>query len=66
MCESSREELSPIPPPAFDYYDDMLFSISIRDGSGKEIVSEILCGDQLDTLKLDGYAGMLLEQPITI
>jgi hypothetical protein len=44
----------------------MLFSVSIRDGSGKEIISEVLCGDQLDTLKRDGIAGMFLDQPIII
>eukprot|EP00978_Attheya_sp_CCMP212_P030464 scaffold112087_cov64-Attheya_sp.AAC.2 len=44
----------------------MLFSVSIRDGSGKEIVSEVLCGDQLDTLKRRGFAGILLESPIII
>jgi hypothetical protein len=60
MCRGLKtpslvEEPSAIPPPAFDY-DEMLFSVSIRDGSGKEIVSEVLCGDQLDTLKNDGHA----------
>jgi hypothetical protein len=59
------EEPATIPPPAFDYAD-MLFSVSIRDGSGKEIVSEVLCGDQLDTLKGDGCASAILEQPIII
>jgi hypothetical protein len=61
----SIEEPSMILPPAFDY-DDMFFSVSIRDGSGKEIVSEVLCGDELDTLKRDGSAGVFLEQPISI
>jgi hypothetical protein len=56
---------SPIPPPAFDY-DQMLFSVSIRDGSGKEIVSEVLCGDQLHTFKDDGNASAILENPIII
>jgi hypothetical protein len=66
-----RKELSPIPPPTFDY-DAMLFSVSIRDGSGKEIVSEVFCGEQLETWKEDGTAGRdgtarkVLEQPITI
>ena len=63
-CES-REEVSPIPPPAFDY-DAMLFSVSIRDERGKEIVSEILCGEQLETLKEDGSGGIVLERPIKI
>jgi hypothetical protein len=62
---SSLGHPSTIPPPAFDY-DDMLFSVSIRDGSGKEIVSEVLCGDQLDTMKRGGYASAILEQPIII
>jgi hypothetical protein len=56
---------SVIPPPAFDY-DEMLFSISIRDGSGEEIVSEVVCADQLATFKLDGCARISLEQPIII
>jgi hypothetical protein len=59
------EEPATIPPPAFSYAD-MLFSVSIRDGSGKEIVSEVLCGEQLDTLQGDGYAYAILEQPIII
>jgi hypothetical protein len=63
ICTSSVEEPSMLPPPAFDY-DEMLFSVSIRDGSGKEIISEVLCGDQLDTLKQDGTASVILEQPI--
>jgi hypothetical protein len=54
-----------MPPPAFDY-NEMLFSVSIRDGSGKEIVSEVLCGDQLDSLKNDGHAIAIFEQPIII
>jgi hypothetical protein len=53
------------PPPAFDC-DELLFSVSIRDGSGKEIVSEVLCGDQLNTLNQDGTAGIFLEEPIVI
>ena len=64
LCES-LDEPSTMLPPAFSY-DDMLFSVSIRDGSGKEILSEVLCGDQLDTLKRDGSAGIFLEQPIRI
>jgi hypothetical protein len=56
---------STIPPPAISD-DEMFFSISIRDGSGKEIVSEVLCGEQLDTLKRYGSAGIFLEQPISI
>jgi hypothetical protein len=60
------EELpSTLPPPAFSY-DDMFFSVSIRDGSGKEIVSEVFCGEQLATLEEDGSAGIFLEQPIRI
>jgi hypothetical protein len=62
LYESPEEE---IPPPAFSY-DEMLFSISIRDGSGKEIVSEVLYGEQLETLTRDGSAGITLEQPISI
>jgi hypothetical protein len=65
LHESSPEELSPIRPPSFDY-DDMLFLISIRDGKGKEIVSEVLYGEQLETLTRDGSAGIFLEQPIHI
>jgi hypothetical protein len=61
----SPAEPSTIPPPAFDYAE-MLFSVSIRDEGGKEIVSEVLCGDQLDTLKQDGSASVYLEQPIII
>jgi hypothetical protein len=61
----SPAEPSTIPPPTFSY-DDMLFSVSIRDGSGKEIVSEVLCGDQLDTLKRDGSAGVFLKNPIVM
>jgi hypothetical protein len=56
---------STIPPPAFSY-DEMLFSVIIRDFSVKEIVSEVLCGDQLDTLKQHGTASVNLEQPIII
>jgi hypothetical protein len=59
------EELPTIPPPAFSC-DEMSFSISIRDGSGKEIVSEVLCGEQLAILERDGSAGIFLEQPISI
>jgi hypothetical protein len=62
----SLEELSTMPPPPAFGYDEMLFSVSIRDGSGREIVSEVLCGDQLDTLKRDGIAGIFVEQPIII
>jgi hypothetical protein len=66
ICVSAPEnELPPIPPPALDH-NDMLFFISIRDESGTEIVSEVLGGEQLDTLKLDGVASISLEQPITI
>jgi hypothetical protein len=54
-----------LPPPAFDY-DEMLFSVSIRDGSGKEIVSDVWCGDQLETLQQDGYSEIFLDQPIII
>jgi hypothetical protein len=59
----SRGQFPTIPPPTFDY-EDMLFLISIRDGSGKEIVSEVVCGEQLDTLKEDGYADVYLGQSI--
>jgi hypothetical protein len=65
IYESPAAPQSPIPPPAFDY-DEILFSVSIRDGSGKEIVSEVLCGDQLDTFINEGYAIAILEQPIII
>jgi hypothetical protein len=60
-----EEPPSTMPPPAFDY-DEMLFSISIRDGSGKEIVSEVLCGNHLDTLKGVGSASVSLEEPIIL
>jgi hypothetical protein len=79
LYKSPAAPPSTIPPPAFDYdppafdydppafdYDEMLFSVSIRDGSGKEIISEVLCGDQLDTLKQYGAAAVVLEQPIII
>ena len=44
----------------------MIFLISIRDGSGTKIVSEVLCGVQLETLKRDGSAGVFLNKPIVI
>jgi hypothetical protein len=65
LFDAYAEQLLSIPPPAFSYAD-MLFSISIRDGSGKEIVSEVLCGEQLDSLKRDGSVVVLLKKPIVI
>jgi hypothetical protein len=63
ICLSALEkELPSIPPPALDY-NDMLFLISIRDGSGTEIVSEVLGGEQMNP---DGFAKISLEQPITV
>jgi hypothetical protein len=44
----------------------MFFLVSIRDGSGKEIVSEVLCGEQLAVLERDGSAGVFLKEPIII
>ncbi len=66
LFESSPEELSPIPPPAYDYAN-MIFSVSFRDGSGKETVSELLCGEQLENFKRDGSDGRtFLEPPIRV
>jgi hypothetical protein len=62
---SIPEEESRIPPPVISY-NEMFFSISIRDGSGKEIVSEVLCGEQLAILERHGSGGVLLKEPISI
>jgi hypothetical protein len=44
----------------------MILSVSIRQESGKEIVSEVLSGEQLQNLKRDGNLAIVLEPPISI